>query len=446
MRILVTGSSGFIGNHLISQLEKRKHHISILNRGSLDAANSNQVVNLSELPHLTQSFDAIVHLAGLAHISEKSAKKKKLDFEESNVSTTEMLCAFAKRNKVGKFINLSSIAVVSGAQSDCVIDDCSAVVASTQYSKSKHAGEQIVQDLKGHGIFAISLRPPMVIGQNAKGNWARLIKLCALGIPLPFRGVNNRRSVIGVEDLCAKIVCVIERDCNLDDSGNYSVSNPNTVSIKQILTNLGEALEKPVRLFSVPDLFYAFGRKLPIIGRTLQSLTGNLEIDGSRFDATFDITRTIDLQEEIQASVRPYTTHSAWRRKFPKRLFDFFFASIGLLILAPVVVLLMFAIKLESKGPAVFSQLRVGKDQKPFVCRKLRTMKTGSAEVLTHKAKSDSITRLGRFLRKYKLDELPQLWNILRGEMSFVGPRPGLLSDKDLINERNKLDVYKMLP
>jgi O-antigen biosynthesis protein WbqP len=125
--------------------------------------------------------------------------------------------------------------------------------------------------------------------------------------------------------------------------------------------------------------------------------------------------------------------------------------DIGLaILLAPVAVLLLascvVALKLVSPGPAIFRQVRVGKGEKPFVCLKLRTMVLSAAEVPTHEISGAAVTPLGRWLRRFKLDELPQLWNILRGDMSFVGPRPCLQSQHDLILERRIRGVYGVRP
>jgi lipopolysaccharide/colanic/teichoic acid biosynthesis glycosyltransferase len=110
----------------------------------------------------------------------------------------------------------------------------------------------------------------------------------------------------------------------------------------------------------------------------------------------------------------------------PKRLFDLFFAGCGLLMLSPGFLLLAALVKLADRGPVLFRQQRIGEKGKLFWILKFRSMVV-DAERLGLSVTKDGdprITRLGRFLRKTKLDELPQLWNVLRGEMSFVGPRP----------------------
>lgn len=127
------------------------------------------------------------------------------------------------------------------------------------------------------------------------------------------------------------------------------------------------------------------------------------------------------------------------------RLFDFIFSLIGLVIGFPI-LLLIFLLGLFDTGSPVFTQERVGRNKKPFVLVKFRTMKVDTASVASHLASSASITKMGHFLRKTKLDELPQLWNVLKGEMSLVGPRPGLFNQEELTQERGERGVYSVRP
>ncbi len=127
------------------------------------------------------------------------------------------------------------------------------------------------------------------------------------------------------------------------------------------------------------------------------------------------------------------------------RLLDFFAAFLGLLLLWPV-LLLFTIIGLFDTGSPIFVQERVGRHKKPFRLIKFRTMSVGAKSVASHLASNSSITKLGRFLRKTKIDELPQLINVLKGEMSLVGPRPNLFNQEELIRERDAQGVYDVLP
>lgn len=127
------------------------------------------------------------------------------------------------------------------------------------------------------------------------------------------------------------------------------------------------------------------------------------------------------------------------------RTIDVSLAIIGLIISAPIMVLLLL-LGLTDTGSPIFKQVRVGRHQRPFTLIKFRTMHQSTPSVASHLADSSAVTSLGHFLRRTKLDELPQLWNVLKGEMSLVGPRPCLFSQSDLIRERALRSVFDARP
>ncbi|WP_445005921.1 sugar transferase [Halomonas mongoliensis] len=127
------------------------------------------------------------------------------------------------------------------------------------------------------------------------------------------------------------------------------------------------------------------------------------------------------------------------------RFFDMLFSALGLVIGSPV-LLILTAIGYFDTGSPLFRQQRVGRHQKPFTLVKFRTMKPETASVASHLADASAITPFGNFLRRTKLDELPQLWNVLKGEMSLVGPRPCLYNQEELIQERQSRGVLDARP
>lgn len=132
-----------------------------------------------------------------------------------------------------------------------------------------------------------------------------------------------------------------------------------------------------------------------------------------------------------------------------KRGIDLFLSGLGLVILSPVFLCLVIAIKLDSNGPVLFKQKRVGIHKTFFNILKFRTMHIDTPKDMpTHMLKNPEqyITRVGRFLRKTSLDELPQIFNIIKGEMSIIGPRPALWNQDDLITERDKYGANDVLP
>lgn len=135
--------------------------------------------------------------------------------------------------------------------------------------------------------------------------------------------------------------------------------------------------------------------------------------------------------------------------KFFKRTLDIVLSFLGMFVLSPFFLLLVLAIKLDSKGPVLFKQKRVGLHKKHFYILKFRTMRIDTPkDTPTHLLENPEqwITKVGKFLRKTSLDELPQIWNIFVGDMSIIGPRPALWNQYDLIEERDRYGANDVLP
>jgi O-antigen biosynthesis protein WbqP len=133
---------------------------------------------------------------------------------------------------------------------------------------------------------------------------------------------------------------------------------------------------------------------------------------------------------------------------FVRRAIDVFAASLLFLLLSPLLVLVAIAIRLDSPGPALFRQRRIGRASGEFMIVKFRTMKVGTPDLASHLVGpgSSRVTRLGRFLRRTSIDELPQLWNVLCGDMTLIGPRPALYNQYDLIAMRQAVNVDALKP
>lgn len=129
-----------------------------------------------------------------------------------------------------------------------------------------------------------------------------------------------------------------------------------------------------------------------------------------------------------------------------KRAFDLALAVPAGLLLSPLVLACMALVRLTSPGPAIFRQTRIGQGGRAFVCLKLRTMHAGTPDRPSHHTSAAAITPLGAWLRRLKLDELPQLWNVVRGDMSLVGPRPCLPAQTELIEARRRLGLGHLRP
>ncbi len=129
-----------------------------------------------------------------------------------------------------------------------------------------------------------------------------------------------------------------------------------------------------------------------------------------------------------------------------KRVFDIAASLFGLILSGWLIAILALAVRLDTPGPGILRQPRVGRGERVFTCYKLRTMVAGTVSAASHETPRAAVTRLGAFLRRWKLDELPQLWNVLRGDMSLVGPRPCLPVQTQLIEARRRRGVFAVRP
>ena len=127
------------------------------------------------------------------------------------------------------------------------------------------------------------------------------------------------------------------------------------------------------------------------------------------------------------------------------RSVDLTLSTLGIIFLTPVFLIVCILCFIDTGSP-FYRQIRIGKNGVTFHLIKFRSMKTNTPSVISHKADARNITTLGKFLRRSKIDELPQLWNVLKGEMSLVGPRPGLPEHIELIRERQRLNVFSVRP
>lgn len=179
----------------------------------------------------------------------------------------------------------------------------------------------------------------------------------------------------------------------------------------------------------------------------------------SDFTSAFSTTANINsvashlVKFSKQSNADTYTNHFIFDNKCDnktyvttKRIIDLSFAIAVIALVGWLLLIIWGLIKIDSKGSGLFKQKRVGLHGKYFTCYKFRTMKVGTPQVGTHELGADSVTRLGQFLRKSKLDELPQVINILKGELSLVGPRPSMTNLSKVIEARLEKDVLNVLP
>lgn len=211
---------------------------------------------------------------------------------------------------------------------------------------------------------------------------------------------------------------------------------------------LSNAKEFKLVVLRLPAVYgTTFAGKLAFLSKVPKLLRGLIFTFLSSFKPTVHVRRVstiiFDSAEKGEAADLVLSEHQKgnWFYAMTKRVVDLCFVFFVILFLWWVLAIAWLAVKFSSPGPGFFAQTRVGKNGSHFTCYKFRTMKVGTKQVGTHEVEVSSITKVGHFLRKTKVDELPQAWNIFKNELSLIGPRPCLPVQELLIAERNRLGV-----
>lgn len=448
MRILITGATGFVGQALLeSMISNLEFDLTVLARdvNKIPQRYLDRIDTLVQVDDIAtwvpepafEQIDTVIHLASFAH---------------SNVSDGELV----KTNVVGA-LNIARQAHRLGAKRVVYVSSIKAIGESTapgsklspdslprpedSYGRSKLEAERVLRTFtREKEIELVIVRPPLVHGPGAKGNLSLLSGLIARGVPLPVSLIGNKRSLVAVNTL-AEFLAVCATHPSAGDR-TFHIADIPDLSTKELCELLATNLGKRLKTFPVSPALIRLGAGLLGKQGMAQSLLDNLQVDSQA--ATDDLGWEPRRFTVPHSSVRqPARTKNEARDM--TRAFDILLSGLGLLVLCPL-MLGIFIVGLFDTGSPLFKQERVGRNQKSFTLVKFRTMKPGSSSVATHLADPAQVTRFGKVLRGSKLDELPQLLNVLRGEMSLVGPRPCLPSQTELIKERDKRGVFTLRP
>lgn len=314
--ILITGATGFVGRHLVAHLAAMQRPLVLAVRAAsscpppwraherIRIVETGPLEEASNLDALLSGVGAVVHLAGLAHVGHGAGTEAA--FMAANAEATRALAQAAGEAGTGTFVHLGSLAAITGNASPLLINDDTAGEPPTPYGRSKRAAEAHVAALAGRGTFAVSLRPPLVVGWDAKGNWRALQRLAATGLPLPFARVRNARSMIGIATLTQAIAHLCARDWPAAASGNYCIADREPLSLPDIVTALRRGMGLPPRLVPFPPALLTGAARLLGREREAAGLLGTLRVDASRFREKFGFTEPQDLVDAIVESGRAY--------------------------------------------------------------------------------------------------------------------------------------------
>ncbi|MBP5858107.1 NAD-dependent epimerase/dehydratase family protein [Marivibrio halodurans] len=285
--VLVTGAGGFVGRAVVPALERAGYRVRPVGRAEVGEIHRGTDWG----PHL-EGVTAVVHLAARVHVMRERAPDPAAAFREVNLYGTAGLIAQAREAGVRRFVFMSSIKVLGDRGRN--LDPHAEPMPEDPYAVSKIEAELALRDLKGPDMDAVVLRPPLVHGPGVGGNFARLMRLVARGLPLPLASVDNARSLIQVENLADAVRHALA--CRPD---TYHPKDERDLSTPELLHYLAQAMDRPARLFPMPvwalkAAGLATGR-YPEIERLVHSLTVDGEMDGWRppLDTEEGLRRTV---------------------------------------------------------------------------------------------------------------------------------------------------------
>ncbi|WP_045234664.1 hybrid nucleoside-diphosphate sugar epimerase/sugar transferase [Deinococcus pimensis] len=466
MRLLITGATGFVGSYVVEAALARSFQVVLAVRDvtrvppawreRVDVVEVGEIGPGTDWRDALRGVDVVVALAARAHVMNDRAADVETLYRTVNVGGLTALTDAAVAARVRRIVYLSSIKAAgeSSAARPLREDDARPEDA---YGRSKLEAEYVLRvGTLGTDTDFVVVRPPLVYGARVKGNLDLLARAVSRGVPLPLGAVRNRRSLVYAANLAdVLLTCATDRRAS---RRTFHVSDMRDLSTPELVRALGRAGGRPVRLPRVPPALLRLAARLVGRGDAAERLIGSLEVDAGLVREVLGWTPPfapeVGFAEMMTATPDP-ASRGRPRRPYGrvygagKRLFDLTLSAALLLLLWPALLLIAGVVRLDDPGPVLFLQTRVGRNNRHFTILKFRTMRVGTPSVSTEELQRmniDPVTRFGRFLRRTSLDELPQLINILRGDMSFVGPRPPVPSQSVVITERTQGGAHRLRP
>lgn len=278
---IVTGATGFIGSRLIIALARHGYRVAAVTRKDT-ASISNAAATWHTLEELSQAISrpnsVLFHLAGRAHVFREEAENPGAEFRAANVDLTIKVAERAARLGVTRFVFLSSIAVLGNKTPSSAYSEQAIAAPETDYGRSKLMAEEALVRI-GHatGMEIVIVRPPMVYGFGAKGNYARLMSLLKLGLPLPFGAIDNKRSFIGAGNLTDFLIRCAEH--NNAANQTFVISDDQDVSTTDFLRMSAEALGVRPLLIPIPKNLLRYFARILRQEAFVEKLVGDLRVD-----------------------------------------------------------------------------------------------------------------------------------------------------------------------
>ena len=301
--ILVTGANGFIGRRLVQVLTE---HDYIVRRCTRSVDGSSDVV-VGEIGPETDWNTAILGVTTVVHLAALVSDRVKepiAEFRRVNVDGTLALAHHCMRAGVKRFVYLSSIGV-NGIQSSRPFTELDAPHPREPYAISKYEAEQgLSQLVRSGGMEVVIIRPPLVYGPDARGNFDRLLRMVSKSVPLPFGAIHNKRSYVALDNLIDLIITCIEHPAAANET--FLAGDGEDLSSTELLHRIAKALDKPVRLFPVPVFVLTFLASLLGKGAMVRRFCDSLQVDISKAQALLGWKPHVSVDEGLLRAVKNF--------------------------------------------------------------------------------------------------------------------------------------------
>ena len=311
--VLVTGANGFIGKALCRRMLAEGWNVRGAVRSLSQKAALPSVMDIVEIGSIGPStewetalegIDTVVHLAARVHVMDESTADPVTAYREINVAGTTHIAQISKFKEVRRFVYVSSIKVNGEGRADPYTESDQPAPVDP-YGISKFEAEQELQSIAGKtGLEVVIVRPPLVYGPEVKANFLQLIKLINRGIPFPFAGVKNQRSMIFLGNLVdALFICITHPRA----AGNtFLVSDGKNVSTPELIQKISLSLGKPARVFALPTGFLRFLGKLTGKSEAVSRLLDSLIVDSAKIRTELDWKPPFSMEEGLKKTADWY--------------------------------------------------------------------------------------------------------------------------------------------
>ncbi|MFT6905629.1 MAG: nucleoside-diphosphate-sugar epimerase [Oleiphilaceae bacterium] len=319
MRVLISGATGFVGRSLVrSLIDSNCRVISIVRESQFNLPEQVVQVTVSDLENWSDTnlsfknnfkkilidVDVVIHLAARAHLLVDKSNDPLAKFREINTDATVIFANLAAEAGVNRFIYLSSIGV-NGNKSSQPFTEQDDPKPHNAYAISKHEAENGLLALaKESKMQVVIIRPPLVYGPNAPGNFATLIKWIYKGVPLPFGAIDNQRSFVALENLISFIIYCIDHPKAANEV--FLISDGEDVSTTELLRKVAKALGKKPWLIPIPMIWMIFAAKLVGKNNIASQLFGSLQVDSTKARAVLGWKPVITMDEQLKITADAY--------------------------------------------------------------------------------------------------------------------------------------------